>query len=413
MGTPTADLVAMEKKYVLQTYSRPEFVITGGEGSWLYGNDGTRYLDLGSGIAVNALGHGHPIVKQAIQEASEKPIHLSNLYHIEPMTLLARDLCESCFADQVFFCNSGSEAVEGALKFARKYTRVGLGRDDKHDFVAFEGSFHGRSMGALSITATEKYRTPYEPLIPGVSFVKFNDSAAATAAITDHTCAVIVEPVQGEGGVTPAKPEFLVALRKRCDETGTLLIFDEIQCGIGRTGNLWAHQGYDVTPDIMTVAKPIAGGLPMGAILMVQKVAEVMKPGDQGSTFGGGPFVSHVALNVFGKINSADFLGEVQEKSERLEAGLRNIAENSPLITAVRGKGLMWGLVTTIPAGDVVKMAIDHNMLILVAGANVVRLLPPLTMTGEEIDFLVENLTKVFSACAEAAQTKEAEEDVP
>ena len=320
------------------------------------------------------------------------------------MTLLARDLCETSFADRVFFCNSGSESVEGAVKFARKYAKVVLEKPDKYEIVAFEGSFHGRSMGALSITATEKYRTPFEPLIGGVKFAPFNDVESALKTITDKTCAVVVEPVQGEGGINPATPEFLAALRKRCDEVDAVLIFDEVQCGIGRTGSLWAHQDYAVEPDIMTAAKPIAGGLPMGAILAKQKVADAMAPGDHGSTFGGGLLVSHVARSVFGTISNPEFLGELQEKSDRLAAGLQNLVENSPLLDSVRGKGMMWGLVANAdtPAGDIVKVAQNHNLLILVAGGNVVRLLPPLSISNEEIDYLVEKLGQVLKECEEA-----------
>lgn len=399
----TSEIIQLEQDHVLQTYKRPDFVITGGKGSWLYDSEGNEYLDAVTGIAVNSLGHGDETVVTAIQEAAQGPIHISNLYHNEPMTLLAKDLCDSCFADRVFFCNSGSEAVEGALKFARKYAREVLGKEDKTDILAFSGSFHGRSMGALSATSTEKYRAPFMPLVPGFSFAEFNDVEAAQAAITEKTCAVIVEPVQGEGGVTPATPEFLAAVRQRCDEVDALMICDEVQCGLGRTGSIWAHQGYNITPDIMSVAKPIAGGLPMGAILMTQAVANAMQPGDHGSTFAGGPFVSHVARAVFGKITNPDFMAEVAEKSQTLENGLRNLAESSPLITKIRGKGMLWGMVTTIPAADVVQAAQKHNLLILVAGPNVVRLIPPLTISADETNLLLEKLGAAFADC-EAAQ---------
>lgn len=391
------EIIALEKQYVLHTYNRPEFVVERGEGCWLYDQEGRRYLDVSSGIAVSALGHAHPAVVETIRQAADGLLHISNLYHNTPMSVLARDLVESCFADRVFFCNSGSEANEGALKFARKYARVALEREDKTEIVAFENSFHGRSMGALSTTATEKYRTPFEPLVPGVRFAPFNDVAAAQAAITEQTCAVIVEPVQGEGGVTPATTEFLQALRQRCDETGALLIFDEVQCGVGRTGHIWAHQGYGVEPDIMSAAKPLAGGLPMGAILLTDKVAQAIQPGDHGSTFAGGPFVSAVAGTVFNTVNTPDFLGEVQEKGDKLHAGLQKLAENSSLITEVRGKGLMWGLVTTVPAGPIMQKGYEHGLFILVAGPNVVRLLPPLTISSEEIDFLLEEMGKIFT----------------
>ncbi|OQY36489.1 MAG: acetylornithine aminotransferase [Anaerolineaceae bacterium 4572_5.2] len=363
-------IITLEKQYVLQTYARPEFVITRGEGVWLIDSEERRYLDAGSGIAVNALGHGHPAVMEAIQQAMAGPIHLSNLYHNPPMAQLARDLCESCFAERVFFSNSGAEAVEGAIKFARKYARAVLGQEDK----------------------TEKYRAPFEPVMPGVIFTPFNDIEAARRAINEKTCAVIVEPIQGEGGVHLAQPEFPSALRQRCDETGALLIFDEVQCGLGRSGALWAHQAMGVEPDIMTIAKPIAGGFPMGAILLTQAVANAITPGDHGSTFAGGTFVSHVARAVFAEINSPGFLAGVVERGKLLEEGLQELTQNSSLITEVRGKGMMWGLVTTIPAADVVKAALAHNLLILSAGSNVIRLLPPLLISEREIELLLEKL---------------------
>ncbi len=385
-------IIALEKEYVLQTYTRPEFVITRGEGVWLIDSEGKRYLDAGSGIAVNALGHRHPAVMQAVRQAMEGPIHLSNLYHNPPMAQFARDLCESCFAERVFFGNSGSEANEGAIKFARKYARAVLGQEDKTGIVAFSGSFHGRTMGSVAATATEKYRAPFEPVMPGVTFAPFNDSEAARQAIDEKTCAVIVEPIQGEGGVTPARPEFLAALRQRCNETGALLIFDEVQCGLGRSGSLWAHQATGVEPDIMTLAKPIAGGFPMGAILLTQKVADAITPGDHGSTFAGGPFISHVARAVFEQINSPKFLAGVVERGKLLEKGLRQIAQNNPQITEVRGQGMMWGLVSTFPAAQAVKAAQAQGLLILSAGSNVIRLLPPLIISEEEIALLLEKL---------------------
>lgn len=386
------ETIALEKQYVLQTYVRPNFVIIGGDGVWLVADDGTRYLDGGSGIAVNALGHGHPVVQTALKAAAAAPIHLSNLYHNMPMAHLARDLCESCFADRVFFANSGSEANEGAFKFARKYARTVHGRDDKTGIVAFSGSFHGRSMGAVAATATEKYRAPFEPVMPGVTFADFNNIVSAENVITKNTCAVIVEPVQGEGGVTPADGDFLAALRRRCDEVGALLIFDEVQCGAGRTGALWAHQIFGVEPDIMTAAKPLAGGLPMGAILMTQAVADVMQPGDHGSTFAGGPFVSRVARAVFSTLSEPEFLADVRRRGDYLARKLRHLLKKSDIVVDYRGRGMMWGLLTTIPAAKIVAAAMEQELLILSAGAHVVRLLPPLVISETEIDVMIDRL---------------------
>ncbi|HMQ55087.1 MAG TPA: aspartate aminotransferase family protein, partial [Anaerolineae bacterium] len=281
------------------------------------------------------------------------------------------------------------------MKFARKWGRQ-HGQADKTGFVAFTGSFHGRTMGSLSVTATEKYRAPFGPLIQPVTFVEFNDLEAARRAITAQTCAVIVEPVQGEGGVTPATPEFLTGLRQRCDEVGALLIFDEIQCGLGRTGSLWAYESYGITPDLMTLAKPLAGGLPIGAILMTQAVADALEPGDHGSTFAGGPLVCTVAHAVFRHVNTPEFLHHIQASSRHLASQLQDRVAKSPLIKQVRGKGLMWGLASIPPAVDIVTAARDQGLIVLVAGPQVVRLLPPLTISQSEIDLLVERLLKAL-----------------
>ncbi|MCB0171838.1 MAG: aspartate aminotransferase family protein [Anaerolineae bacterium] len=395
--TVTEDIIELEHKYVLQTYKRPDFVLESGEGVWLYDSDGREYLDGGSGIAVNALGYQNQAIIAALRQAADSLIHVSNLYHTAPQALLARDLCENSFADRVFFSNSGAEANEGALKFARKWART-QGHTDKTGIVAFTGSFHGRTMGALACTATEKYRKPFEPLIGDVSFAQFNDLDSARQAITDKTCAVIIEPVQGEGGVTPADPVFMTGLRQICDETGALLIFDEIQCGLGRTGTLWAYEDYHVTPDIMTLAKPLAGGLPIGAILLTQTVADALGPGDHGSTFAGGPLVCTVAHSVFRHINTPVFLQQVKSHSDYMATQLNNRVVASPLIEQVRGKGLMWGLVSVPPAADIMVEARKFGLIVLVAGPNVVRLLPPLTISQDEIDELVDRLVKTLEA---------------
>jgi acetylornithine/N-succinyldiaminopimelate aminotransferase len=395
--TNTQEIIDLEQQYVLQSYQRPEFVLARGEGVWLYDTEGRQYLDAGSGIAVNALGYRHQTIVDAIRQAAEGLMHVSNLYHTAPHALLARDLCQSSFADRAFFCNSGAEANEGALKFARKWARAN-GHTDKTGFVAFSGSFHGRTMGALAITSTEKYRTPFEPLIGDVTFAQYNDLDSAREVITQKSCAVIVEPVQGEGGVTPASPEFLSGLRTLCDEVGALLIADEVQCGLGRTGTLWGHESYGITPDVMTLAKPLAGGLPMGAILLTQAVADAIEVGDHASTFAGGPLVSTVARAVFNQIRAPEFLDQVQANGGYLKAQLDGQVAASPLIKQVRGRGLMWGLVSEPPAGDIVAEARNHGLIILVAGPNVVRLLPPLTITQAEIDLLVERLLKTLEA---------------
>lgn len=395
--TNAQEIIKLEQTYVVQTYKRPDFVLERGDGVWLSDSTGREYLDAGSGIAVNALGHHSEVVTQALHEAAEGLLHVSNLYHSAPQALLARDLCQASFADRVFFCNSGSEANEGALKFARKLART-KGHTAKTGLVAFNGSFHGRSMGALSVTATEKYRAPFAPLIGDVTFAEFNNLDSARQAIDERTCGVIVEPIQGEGGVTPADPEFLSGLRALCDEAGALLIFDEVQCGLGRTGTLWAYEGYGVSPDIMTLAKPLAGGLPIGAILVTDEVASAMVPGDHGSTFAGGPLVCTVARAVLNHINQPEFLTDVKAKGDYLAGKIKEITLQTPLIESVRGKGFMWGLVSVVPAGDIVAEARNHKLIILVAGEKVVRLLPALTITREEIDQLAERLAATFEA---------------
>ncbi len=389
--TTTQDIINLEKQYVAPTYIRPNFVFEHGEGVWLYDSEGKTYLDAGSGIAVNALGYRNETVVAAIRESTEGLLHVSNLYHTAPQALLARDLCEASFADKVFFCNSGTEANEGALKFARKFARANS-QPDKTQVVAFTGSFHGRTMGALACTATEKYRVPFEPLMGDVAFAQFNNLDSARQTISSRTCAVIVEPIQGEGGVTPAAPEFLSGLRKICDEVGALLIFDEVQCGLGRTGALWAYQNYNVIPDMMTLAKALAGGLPMGAILLAQPVADVLQPGDHASTFAGGPLVANVARAVFSQVSHPDFLMAVKIRSGYLAAELAELTAKSPLINGIRGKGLMWGLLSTIPAAEIMVEARSHGLIVLVAGEKIVRLLPPLIITEQEIDMLLERL---------------------
>jgi len=389
---PLDDIRAMERQYVLQTYKRADFVLVGGHGARVLDSEGRSYLDGVAGIAVNALGYGDPQVVAAIQSAATGLIHVSNLYHSAPQAELARALVDCSFADRVFFCNTGTEANEGALKFARKYAREKFG-GHKTDIVAFTGSFHGRTMGALSVTATEKYREPFEPLVPGVRFVPFNDLAAAEAAISERVCAVIVEPVQGEGGVYLAGDPFLQGLRAACDRAGALLIMDEIQCGLGRTGQLWAHQRAGVVPDIMTIAKPLAGGLPMGAVLMTQAVADVLHPGDHGSTFAAGPLVCQVARVVLKRVSAPEFLAEVRSKGLQLAGRLATLAKSCPLVREIRGTGLMWGIECSVEVAPVIAAGHRHGILVCNAGPNVLRLLPPLIISPAEIDELVDRLT--------------------
>jgi predicted acetylornithine/succinylornithine family transaminase len=382
----TADLIADAAKYLVPTYNRPAVVFTHGEGVYLYDSEGNRYLDFMAGIAVDALGHADPEWVAAVSQQAGLLTHTSNLFHTAPQVELARRLVENSFADRVFFSNTGSEANETAIKFARKYARVN-GRPTKTGILAFSGSFHGRTVGALSVTYKAKYREPFEPLMPGVTFAPFNDLEAARAAITEETCAVIVEPIQGEGGVNPAEASFLRGLRAACDGVGALLIFDEVQCGLGRTGTLWAHEGYGVTPDMMTLAKPLAGGLPLAAVLVTEAVAQVMQPGDHGSTFAGGPLVCKAAQVVFDRINQPQFLAAVRQNGEYLQHRLH--ALESDQIVDVRGAGLLVGVEIKTTAAPIQTAARRQGLLIINAGDNVLRLCPPLIISQEQIDTAV------------------------
>lgn len=388
------DIQALEAKYLVHTYSRPDMVLTHGQGATLYDANGRSYLDFMSGIAVMALGHSDPEWMTAVQAQAGLLTHVSNLYYTVPQVELAQRLVENSFADKVFFGNSGAEAGEAALKFARKYARTHSDNPAKYEVVAFSHSFHGRTMGVLATTHKAKYREPFGPLVPGVCFAEFNDLESAKALINANTCAVIVEPVQGEGGVYPATQEFLQGLRALCDEFGALLIFDEVQCGLGRTGFLWAHEATGVTPDMMTLAKPLAGGLPIGAVLVTEAVAAAIQPGDHGSTFAGGALVCKAAQVVFDRINQAPFLTAVHAKGELLRGSLEQLQH--PSITAVRGAGLLVGVQLNKPAAPVIAAAREQGLLIINAGEDVLRLCPPLIIREEEIATAVALLSKVL-----------------
>jgi acetylornithine/N-succinyldiaminopimelate aminotransferase len=394
------ETIAMEQQYVLQTYRRPPFVIERGEGVYLYDTEGRCYLDFVGGIAVNALGYGPPEVLAAIKSQSAKLIHVSNLYHTIPHAELAQLVVENSFADRVFFCNSGSEAIEGALKFARKWAKSNFS-EDKIGIVAFAGSFHGRTFGALATTGREKYRKPFEPLLPGVTFAEFNDVDSVKAAVGEKTCAVIVEPLQGEGGVHPAREDFLVALRELCDANNALLIFDEVQCGLGRTGTLWAHQPYGVQPDLMALAKPLGGGLPIGATLLTQRVADVITVGDHGSTFAANALICAVAQAVFRRLSDEGFLASVREKGEYLAARLEALKEKHPCLIEVRGRGLIWGLELTVKAEGLIAQGYEEGLIVCSAGEKVLRLLPPLVVGKEHIDLAVEKLDSLLAQVQE------------
>jgi len=390
----TQQLIDAEKKYLAQTYTRPPFVLTRGEGVYVYDAEGNQYLDTAAGIAVNALGYNDPELVKAIQDAATGLLHTSNLFYTESQVKLAQALVEKSFADKVFFANTGTEAIEGALKFARKY-HAERGDGKRKNFIAFRGSFHGRTMGALAATDSEKYQAPFRPLMPGVSFANFNDLDSVRALLNDETAAVLIEPVQGEGGIYPASDEFMRGLRALCDERGALLIFDEIQCGLGRTGKLWAYEYAGVTPDLMTLAKPLAGGLPIGALLMTEAVASAMHAGEHGTTFGGGPFITSVALSVFKRISDEKFLAHVRETGNYLMERASEI--NSPHIKEVRGRGLMIGIELDVDAAKVRDLGYAHGLLLIQAREKVVRFVPPLIFEKKHVDELIEKFAHVLA----------------
>ncbi|HUC39796.1 MAG TPA: acetylornithine/succinylornithine family transaminase [Gemmatimonadales bacterium] len=383
-STASADVSAL-----LGVYARVGPLFVAGEGCELIAEDGTRYLDFVAGIAVSALGYNSPVIRDAVLRALDSGlIHVSNLYRTEPGERLAAELTKS-FGGHAFFCNSGAEANEGAFKFARKWSK-------QTDIVAFTGSFHGRLFASLAATDRPDYRRPFEPLLADVHIIPLGDVAAARQAITkERTAAVIIEPVQGEGGVRPVADEFLAFLRQHCNETGAALIFDEVQCGLGRTGTFFASEHAGVVPDIYTLAKPLAGGLPMGAILVNDAIAGSLAPGDHATTFGGGPLVATVALDVVRTIADPDFLADVRAKGDVL--GSRLQALSSGRVKEARGRGLMWGLELTEVAAPIVAAARERHLLVLTAGPNVIRIVPPLTISREEIERGVTILSEVLS----------------
>jgi len=385
---------AKTAQYVLNTYARAPFVLTHGAGMYVYDSEGRCYLDFTSGISVNALGHADPAITAAVAEQIGQLSHICNLYYSAPQADLAERLCTLSFADKVYFANSGTEAVEAAIKFARKYALDTHG-PGKTGIVSFTGGFHGRTAGALALTPREKYQAPFRPLMPGVTHAPFNDSAAAEAAIGPDTCAVFVEPVQGEGGIYPASAEFLQTLRAACDRVGALLVFDEIQCGMGRTGTLWAYKQTGVMPDMMTVAKALGGGLPIGATLLSDRVAAVMHPGEHGSTFAGGPVICRVADLVLQRVSDPAMLAHINEMGALLVERLQEL--NSPHIREVRGRGLMVGVEFDSEVAPLIQAGYRHGLLLINAGPNVLRLLPPLIVGEAHIEEFVNKLQVTLS----------------
>ena len=386
----------MSKGKILNAYSRFDITITEGKGCLVYDKNGREYLDFVSGIAVNCLGHCHPTIVKAIQEQSCKLMHVSNLYWIEQQIKLAERLCELSGLQGAFFCNSGTEAVEAAIKFARKYGKL-KGGTSKYEILHMKNSFHGRTLGALSVTGQEKYQKDYMPLIPGVKSIEFNDIDKLNSEMNSNICAIIVEPIQGEGGIVAAQKSFLEEAKKLCEKYEALLIFDEVQCGIGRLGSLFAFEKFGVTPDMVCLAKGLGGGFPIGAVVADQKVAESISYGDHGSTFGGNPLACAVALAILSELTENGVLTNVELMSQYLLGKLHGLKEKHDSIKDIRGMGLLIGLQLSINTKEFINQCIEKGLLLVGAGADVVRLLPPLNVEAEYVDRAVAIIDSVLS----------------
>ena len=395
----TQEIIDLEHSYILQTYARPDFVLERGDGMHLFDTDGIQYLDFVSGLSVNALGYNNPTIGDAISAQARKLIHVSNLYHTIPAPRLAKMLCDSSFADRVFFCNSGTESWEAALKFARKWGYRNFEDRAKYKFIAMNNSFHGRTMGSVSTTGQPKYHNGFGPMLPGISFAEFNNLESVERLVDAETVAVILEPLQAEGGIHSGEPSFIEGLRQLCDEMKMLLVFDEIQSGLGRTGALFCYEHYGVTPDIMTLAKPLAGGLPIGATLMSQDVADAVEPSDHAATFGAHPVSCAVGIEVFRQLSDPGFIAAVRAKGDHLNGRLNALKERYPdKITEVRGRGLIAGAVLAdVPAADVMGAFREREILVCAAGPDVVRFLPPLVVDQAHIDRVMDVFDEILT----------------
>ena len=382
---------------ILHTYNRFQVVFDRGEAVYLYDTDGKQYLDFASGIGVQSLGYGNEEYKQALKDQIDKLTHISNLYYSDPMAEAAEKVVKTSGMSRVFFTNSGTEAIEGAIKAVRKYAWLKDGKHD-HEIIAMNHSFHGRSMGALSVTGNPKYQEAFQPLIGNIKFADFNDLDSVKALVNEKTCAIIMETIQGEGGIYPATEEFLKGVRKICDENDILLVLDEIQCGMGRSGYMFAWQEYGVEPDIMTCAKALGCGVPVGAFVLNEKTAlGTLAPGDHGTTYGGNPFVCAAVSKVLDIFAKDKIVEHVKEVSVYLEGRLDELVKEYDFLEARRGKGLMQGLVVSgRPVGGIVSKGLENGLVVISAGSNVLRMLPPLVIEKEHVDEMIEKLKKSF-----------------
>ncbi len=390
------EIVEQGANVVMNTYSRFPVALEKGEGCYVWDVEGKRYLDFVAGIAVNSLGHNYKKLVEKIAEQAAALIHCSNLYYTRPQITLAAKLVEHSDFDKVFFCNSGAEANEAALKLSRKYAKM-TGKAGS-DIIAMTHSFHGRTYGAVTATGQEKYHKGLDPLLPGIKHVPYNDIDALKAAVDENTCAVLLEPIQGEGGVHPAKKEYLAEVRALCDEKDLLLIFDEVQTGVGRSGELFCYQVYGVKPDVATFAKGLAGGVPIGAMMATDKAAAAFQPGDHASTFGGNPLATSAGCVVMDELFENGILDNVKKQGKYLTKRLRELQEKHSEITDVRGMGLIQGIELSVPAGDIVNGCIAKGLLLVGAGPNVIRFVPPLIVSDKEIDEAVSILDEVLAS---------------
>ena len=395
------EYIKREEGAMLHTYNRFPVVLEKGEGVYLYDTDGKKYLDFAAGIAVEALGYGNRKYNDALKDQIDKLMHTSNLYYNLPIMEAAEKILKVSKMDRVFFTNSGTEAIEGAIKAAKKYAYTRDGHTD-HEIIAMNHSFHGRSLGALSVTGNKHYQEPFEPLLGGIRFADFNDLESVKAQLTDKTCAILFETVQGEGGIYPATQEFMDGIEKICKERDILLILDEIQCGMGRTGEMFAWQGYGVKPDIMTSAKALGCGVPVGAFLMTERIAEKsLKPGDHGTTYGGNPFVGAAVSTVLDIFEELNLPAHVKETSAYLEEKLDALVDKYDCLTQRRGVGLIQGVVTTKPVGEITSKALEEGLIIISAGSDVLRFVPPLVIEKEHVDEMIEKLDHTLAALSE------------
>ena len=386
---------------LLHTYNRFSLVLDHGEGVYLYDTDQKAYLDFAAGIAVCALGYSNEAYKNALKDQVDKLLHTSNLYYNVPTIEAAKKALKASGMDRIFFTNSGTEAIEGAIKAAKKYAYTRDGHAG-HEIIAMKHSFHGRSIGALSVTGNAHYQEPFAPLMPGVKFAEYNNLESVKELVTDKTCAVIMETVQGEGGIYPADPAFIEGVRRLCDEKDILLILDEIQCGMGRTGEMFAWQNYGVKPDIMTCAKALGCGVPVGAFFLTQRVADKsLAPGDHGTTYGGNPFVGAAVSAVFDQFKACDILGHVKEVAPYLEQKLDELVEKYDFLVTRRGKGLMQGVVCKLPVGKVAAAALEQGLIVITAGADVLRFVQPLVIEKQHVDEMIEKLEKALLSVQE------------